>query len=75
MKGYSYHVEFNVRGARAILGVTTQRNGRVYGPPVALDFDTNNLGNGKEETDNEETYVHCYTSSLRASVLEDSLLL
>ena len=57
MNDDSYHVELNIRGAGERLGVTTQVYGRVYGPPVALDRETDNSGNGKEETKTEEADV------------------
>ena len=75
VNGDYYRVEFNVRGDGAILGVTTQGYGRVYGPPVASDIKTNNSGDGEEETKTKEAEVRCSTLSIRASVLADSLLL
>ena len=70
-----YHVGLKVRGAEAILGVTTKGYGRVYGPPVVSDRETKDSGDGKEETDTEEADVCCSTLLLRASVSADSLLL
>ena len=75
MKGDFYHVELNVRGDGAILGVNTQGYGRIYGPPVASDCETDDSGNSEEETETEEAGVCCSTSSLRASVSADSFLL
>ena len=75
VNGDSYHVELNVRGAGARLGVTTQGYGRVYGPPVALDRETDESGDGEEETETEEADVRCSTLSLGASASANSLLL
>ena len=57
VNGDSYHVELNVRGAGARLGVTTQGYGRVYGPPVASYCETDDADDGKEETKTEEADV------------------
>ena len=72
---YSYHVELNIRGAGARLGETTQEYGRLYGPPVASDRETDNSGDGEEETETEEADIRCSTSLLRASVSADYLIL
>ena len=57
------------------LGVTNQGYGRVYGPPVASDRETDDSGDGEEETGTEEVDVRCSILSLCASVSADSLLL
>ena len=71
----SYDIELNFCGAAARLGVTTQEYGRVYRPPVASDHETNDSGNGEEETKTKEADVRCFTSLLRASVSADSLII
>ena len=75
VNGNSYHVELNARGDGARLGVTTQEYGRVYRPPVASDHETDDSGNGEEETKTKEADVRCFTSLLRASVSADSLII
>ena len=59
--GDSYHVELNVRGAGERLGVTNQGYSRVYGPPVASDFETDNSGDSEEDTETKEADVRCST--------------
>ena len=70
-----YHADLNVRGDGARLVVTTQGYGMVYGPHVASDRETDNSGNGNEETNTEEADICYSTSLLQASVLANSLLL
>ena len=74
-KIYFYHVELNARGGWGKVGGDHSGIRQDIRTPVALDRETNDSGNGKEETKTEEADVRCSTLFLRTSVLADSLLL
>ena len=75
VNGDSYHVELNARRAEDRLGVITQGYGRAYRPTVASDCETDDSGDGEEDTETEEADVRCSTLLLRVSVLADPFLL